>query len=506
MSPFDPIYETIAKRIVYAPNPTQQTQVVAALNALGYRIDRVFNDPVTDFQALGLISTTPEKPPVLVFRGTDSLADDAANTDRRGVAFNQFDANKAAIGNWLTQIRQDTTKNPRGLLADVLGHSMAGALAQRTVTEFTTLVGETVTFNSPGIDSATANIFKQKGGAAKIVTHYVVSGDLVSLGGEEFIPGRVFLQSYINPQIEPGFVLEKHADIVGLLTTPPAGFSQREISVNELNSPNFNFNNDSDYTEFLTALALRLPQIATTSTNRSGAEQFRKSGASFIGTLALIDQELDPSKALLMVGDNSDNFAFGLQGNDTIFGNGGNDNLNGNQENDLITGGLGNDTLYGGKNDDTLFGNQGNDFIYGNLGNDFLYGGKDNDILFGNEGTDFLSGDLGNDTLYGGKDNDTLIGGEGDDILWGDLGSDTLTGGAGRDVFVLTAGSGTDTVLDFQDTLDRLGLSGGLTFAQLSISQGANGTLIRLASNNELLASLTGAQVSAITSADFTPV
>jgi serralysin len=476
MSQFDPIYETIAKRIVYFPNPNQNSQAVAFLNATGYPVDRTFDDPLTGFQALALTSVVPDKPPVLVFRGTDGLNDDAANTDSRGVAFNQFEANKTAIGNWLTQIRQDTTKNPRGLLPDVLGHSLGGALAQRTVTEFINLVGETVTFNSPGIDKITADSFKQKGGASKLVTHYVVSGDLVSLGGEEFIPGKVWLQSYINPQIEPQFPLRKHADIVGLLTSPPPGYSQREISVAELNNPNFNFNNDSDYLELLTALSVRLPQIAAASTTRSGGEQFRKSTVSFIGAVLLIDQELQPSLPLLMVGDNQDNFAYGLDGNDTINGNSGNDTLFGNQQDDIIVGGEGNDTLYGGKNNDTLFGNQGDDF---------------------------LSGDLGNDTLYGGKNNDILVGGDGDDILSGDFGSDSLISGNGRDVFVLASAKGSDVILDFQDGQDLIRMADGVRFDQLSITQGSNGTQIVLVGSGELLATLTGIQVSAIAIADF---
>jgi serralysin len=476
MSQFDPIYETIAKRLVYFPNPTQNSQAVAFLNATGYQVDRTFDDPTTGFQALALTSVTPDKPPVLVIRGTDGLNDDAALTDSRGVGFNQFEANKTAIGNWLTQISQDTNKNPRGLLPDVLGHSLGGAIAQRTVTEFINLLGETITFNSPGIDRTTADIFKQKGGASKLVTHYIVSGDLVSLGGEEFIPGKVWLQSYINPQIEPRFPLLKHAEIVGLLTTPPPGYSQREISLDELNNPNFNFNNDSDYIELLTALAVRQPQIAASSTSRSSGEQFRKSGASFIGAVLLIEQELQPSLPLLMVGDNQDNFAYGFEGNDTINGNGGNDILLGNQQNDIIIGGAGNDTLYGGKNDDTLFGNQGDDF---------------------------LSGDLGNDTLYGGKNNDILVGGDGDDILSGDFGSDTLIGANGRDVFVLASGRGSDAILDFQDGQDLMRMADGVRFDQLSITQSTNGTQISLVGSGELLATLTGIQVSAIAIADF---
>jgi serralysin len=147
-------YETIAKQLVYVDNnPQFQTLVQTGLSAAGYQIDRTFDDPGTGFHAIGLISTTPDKPPVLVFRGTDSLIDDVANADRRGVGFNQFEANKQALGNWLTQISQDTAKNPRRLPPDVLGHSLGGALTQLAATEFTSTIGDIVTFNSPGVSS-----------------------------------------------------------------------------------------------------------------------------------------------------------------------------------------------------------------------------------------------------------------------------------------------------------------------------------------------------------------
>jgi len=82
--------------------------------------------------------------------------------------------------------------------------------------------------------------------------------------------------------------------------------------------------------------------------------------------------------------------------------------------------------------------------------------------MFGNGGSDKLCGFEGNDTLNGGKGDDYLIGG---------LGNDILSGGIGRDRFVLTAGSGADLITDFTKGEDLLVLAGGLTFAQLSITQ-----------------------------------
>ena len=442
-------YETIAKQVVYVDNnPQFQTLVQTGLSAAGYQIDRTFDDPVTGFHAIGLISTTPDKPPVLVFRGTDALIDDVANADKRGVGFSQFEANKQALGNWLTQISQDTTKNPRRLPPDVLGHSLGGALTQLAATEFTSTIGDIVTFNSPGVSQSTVNTFKQKAGSGKNVTHYIVSGDFVSLGGEAFLPGKVVFQTYTNPIINPLLVLEKHTQS-GLLTAPPPGLTQTEISVDQLNRPDFTFT-DSDYLELLGGLDFALPALGTSLRSRSSLEQLRTApGNSFLANVAAIITALDSSQANQLLGDDANNTASGFAGDDIIIGNGGNDTLTGNKGNDIMSGGAGNDQLFGGKGDDNLNG------------------------------------------------------GEGDDMLIGGAGADLLISGPGRDVLVLAAGAGTDTFIDFQKGQDLIGLSRGLSFNQLRVSQGDFSTTIEIASNGEVLANILGLSRSPLTASDF---
>jgi serralysin len=442
-------YENIAKQLAYIDNnPQVPTVAQTDLTTAGYQIDRTFDDPITGFHALGLISTTPDKPPVLVFRGTDSIVDDLANADKRGVGFNQFDANKQALGTWLTQISQDTTKNPRRLPPDLLGHSLGGALAQLAATEFTSTVGDIVTFNSPGIDQSTVNTFKQKAGTTKNVTHYIVSGDFVSLGGEAFIPGKVVLETYTNPIINPLLVLDKHTQ-TGLLSSPPPGLTTTQISVDQLNRPDFTFT-DPDYLELLAGLDYALPSLATALQSRSSVEQLRTTpGTSFIGNVVAIKNALDLSQPNKLVGDDANNTAFGLGGDDIIAGNGGNDTLSGGKGNDIISGGAGNDLLYGGKGDDNLNG------------------------------------------------------GDGDDTLIGGLGADVLIGGAGRDLFVLGIGAGTDTIVDFKQGEDLIGLNKGLSFNQLRVTQADFSTTIQIASSGEVLASLLGIFSSPLTARDF---
>ena len=117
--------------------------------------------------------------------------------------------------------------------------------------------------------------------------------------------------------------------------------------------------------------------------------------------------------------------------------------------------------------------------INGTPGNDNLTGTSGNDIINGSEGDDVLTGLRASDVLNGGDGNDILSGGKGSDTLNGGLGNDNLVGGAGNDVFVLGVGLGVDTFSDFGNGQDTIQLINGLTFGQLSISPGTNGTLIR---------------------------
>ncbi|NET72326.1 MAG: hypothetical protein F6K62_15740 [Sphaerospermopsis sp. SIO1G2] len=141
-----------------------------------------------------------------------------------------------------------------------------------------------------------------------------------------------------------------------------------------------------------------------------------------------------------------------------------------------------------------IFGYEGDDTITGNVDDDFLYGGPDNDRL---------DGLAGNDDIYGGADDDVLNGGEGDDNLYGNAGDDTVTGGAGEDIFVLKAGDGSDTITDYVDGTDQIGLLGELTFADLTITQDGANTIIT-SNAGELLATLEGVTATDLTEDDFT--
>lgn len=251
----------------------------------------------------------------------------------------------------------------------------------------------------------------------------------------------------------------------------------------------------------------------------------------------------DTNTADNSTGDNTDNTFLGGGGNDTYFGLGGNDiiyggldndTLNGNAGNDQVLCGAGNDfgrggdgddyvggstgddILFGDSGNDNLVGGAGNDTINGNLGNDVVNAGDGNDLARGGRGNDYLGGDKGNDTLYGdegfdtidgGDGNDSILGGSGEDFLYGGLGNDTLIGGSSRDTFILASGTGTDEIADFTNGQDLIGLSGGLTFNQITFTQESVNnvitTAIRVAATGEILANVTGVAAASFTSQSF---
>ena len=82
--------------------------------------------------------------------------------------------------------------------------------------------------------------------------------------------------------------------------------------------------------------------------------------------------------------------------------------------------------------------------------NDTFTGRNASDRIDGAGGDDLLSGGGGDDVLLGGAGNDRLIGGRGDDVLDGGHDDDRLAGGEGDDTFVFRAGSGSDTITDYE--------------------------------------------------------
>ncbi|MEM7061647.1 MAG: calcium-binding protein [Cyanobacteria bacterium P01_B01_bin.77] len=188
---------------------------------------------------------------------------------------------------------------------------------------------------------------------------------------------------------------------------------------------------------------------------------------------------------------------------ETLVGDDADNTIDGEAGDDIIAGGAGNDIILGGDGDDVLRGaeNSRNPQDGTDGGNDIIFGGGGNDRIGGKSGNDILSGDAGDDTIYGDDGDDILMGVTGNDILVGDNFSD----GSGSDLFVFGSGDGTDTVLDFEVGIDRIGIvEEEFTFADLTLTQDGANTVLGV--SGETLAILNNVQAFALGESDFVTV
>lgn len=194
---------------------------------------------------------------------------------------------------------------------------------------------------------------------------------------------------------------------------------------------------------------------------------------------------------------------------ETLNGLGGNDILVAGPAADSLYGHEGDDLAYGNRGDDRLFGGAGDDRLFGGPARDWIYGGIGEDRMFGNGGTDRLFGQGGNDHLRGGAGDDLVVGNRGHDTLHGEAGNDRLVGGPGLDHFVMQAGSGIDTIIDFMPGRDTLALRSNLNGSGLTttrdvitaLSRDGDGVVLTLGGGNEV--HLLGLRVVDLSQTDF---
>ncbi len=412
-SQLDPQYELLAKAVaVLYSNPQNRPLAENVFDTLGYKVDRVF-DPYTDGgQAIGLNSKDGSKPPVLVLPG-------GAIGNPRSVGDEEFTASKQAIQDWIGNITNNQQANPQGFKPDVTGASRGGSLTQLTASAFPTLIGSAVSFISPGIDRATTDKFIENGGDPSQVRHYITDGDYRSLSGEAFIPGKVTVGTYEIPvDAEAGkvpnvnYANRKHgsgilADFSAIFpdtSNPaiaqirarsdiPADQTLSEISVDELNQPNFTWQG-KDWQILKERFQANNPNLAQL-TDRQNAEEARKHfGAGSILKLVGVESgvvDVNPVPP--------DRVNQPTAGDDILFGTDGNDKIKGGAGDDYIRGGAGNDRLLGNEGKDALIGGNGNDLLTGGAGDDILTGGVGNDRVVFGDGTPFNPASLGVDRI-----------------------------------------------------------------------------------------------------------
>lgn len=233
----DPELELFAKDFAYRTNLDAVTRV------WGYRVDATYDDNQTGFDAYGFVRG--DSPPVLAIRGTEpnTIQDVLADLNPLGVGFNQFDANRTAVVNWLNTAAAASGKAPI-----ITGHSLGGALVQLMASYYTqqaatNLLTTVVTFNSAGVSTPWVVGYKpnQVAGGTR---HYVVAGDIVSMAGNGFLPGsyQAVYQSYPSflDQVNP---LNKHTKpiLVAMIgdNLKPTTAIVAHPNVNWLNSPWF---------------------------------------------------------------------------------------------------------------------------------------------------------------------------------------------------------------------------------------------------------------------------
>ncbi|ESQ73535.1 hypothetical protein ABAC402_18860 [Asticcacaulis sp. AC402] len=165
-------------------------------------------------------------------------------------------------------------------------------------------------------------------------------------------------------------------------------------------------------------------------------------------------------------------------------GNALNNVLTGNTGNNVLTGGLGNDSYYVQNTGDNVveLSGQGADVIFSTVSYSLNARYAETIILTGSADVNATGNSLAN----------TLTGNDGINTINGKGGADILTGGLGADIFLFEAGSGGDTITDFNavqnDSINVNAYTAGVANAGLVTQSGLN-VLISLGGGNVITVS-----------------
>jgi len=308
-----------------------------AYDDLGYYVDQFFDDPKSNFQAVGLTSNENfslkltsannativdgdaigtiydlGKAPILATRGTKEFQDVLSDANPLGVGFDQYRDNQSAVETWLKKVSQSENG---GVIfrPNLTGHSLGGALTQLIAYNYTGNLGKVVTFNSPGVNPSGA----PKSGITS-TTHYITSSDIVSMAGSNYLPGSYVLSDYssFNPKDNEGLFGVAGTHLFPILS-PRVGYDKTNTDFLETwpkkptplsqipNLPSSSLSNffftylpDPDYLAFQVAVGLINPVFSKALTFRGTTEVVRvELGAILYAIKFSVDSVVAISKA-----------------------------------------------------------------------------------------------------------------------------------------------------------------------------------------------------------------
>lgn len=190
------INEVVTKRIAYL-NPqevmgnesmSEKTQYgLQFLADKGIEVKDVLNDPETGFNAFGVKNKDGTRQ--LVFTGSNDQKDWDQNKWDNEVGRTQFEANKDDIQAILESAIAESGQKSR-----VSGHSLGGALAQITASEFPEMISKVDVYNSASISTETATKYAEARKSADtpaVTLHYHKADPVPGLKGSAILNGNI---------------------------------------------------------------------------------------------------------------------------------------------------------------------------------------------------------------------------------------------------------------------------------------------------------------------------
>jgi hypothetical protein len=147
------------------------------------------------------------KPPVLAIRGTEFSSGKDLLSDTETEGVGYNQFTNNKAA--VNQWLSEVSNPVSGLTLkpNITGHSLGGALSQWVGGSYTGQLGKIVTFNSPGISQQPGINFNATNNLG--VTHYITSADLVSIAGSTYLNGLWNLDKY--SKLTSAITFEKHS-------------------------------------------------------------------------------------------------------------------------------------------------------------------------------------------------------------------------------------------------------------------------------------------------------